>query len=290
MPEETTAPFAGFSKPNYTQTPNEFYEQLLPQIDSLPELKVALILIRQTFGFHRQHTQIIFSCSQIAKYTGLDKSQALRGLQAGMERGYIYRREVSAQKFAYGLQFVSEETPENDFQTVIPPEKPLHGSNGCAKPLHGSNGTVAPGQRFENPSLYTKRKEIHITDASANKTPRRGRHPKGPFPSVVVERGVRCPEDFTPSAGARGWAERTLPPATLARLTSLTEQFVRKYREVERTYLPDVAAWEARWKNFMQTCGDNDLARAAQGRGRPNDGPAIEEGPSYDQLAAKGLV
>lgn len=47
-------PFVGFASPNYTQTPNDFFDDLMKGIDDLSELKVTLVALRQTFGYHRE--------------------------------------------------------------------------------------------------------------------------------------------------------------------------------------------------------------------------------------------
>lgn len=100
-----------------------------------------------------------------------------------------------------------------------------------------------------------------------------------------------CPEAFKPDEGALSWAAKKLPPATLARLDSLTEQFVRKHREVVKDYLADAGAWQASWQNFMQACGDNDARAAARGNSNGRVVQVhVDDGPSYDDLVAAGTM
>ncbi len=50
MPEDP--PFPGFTSPNYTQTPNDLFDQLLrPGQLTEAELRVLLYIVRRTFGF-----------------------------------------------------------------------------------------------------------------------------------------------------------------------------------------------------------------------------------------------
>jgi len=86
--------FPGFRSPNYTQVPDELFDQLLPKL-SEAELKVLLYIIRRTFGFKRESDNISLSQMvngittkagrQIDHGAGLSKSgvvKALRGLVA----------------------------------------------------------------------------------------------------------------------------------------------------------------------------------------------------------------
>jgi hypothetical protein len=45
-------PFEGFSRPNYTQVPDELFDVLMPDLTEA-ELRVLLYIIRRTFGFKK---------------------------------------------------------------------------------------------------------------------------------------------------------------------------------------------------------------------------------------------
>ena len=57
--------------PNYTQCPNDILDHWLPHLREA-ELKVLLVIIRKTFGYHKKRDKI--SISQIEKITGLHRS------------------------------------------------------------------------------------------------------------------------------------------------------------------------------------------------------------------------
>lgn len=82
----------GFAPPNHTQTPNEFYDETMLEIDSLSEMKVTCAIIRQTFGWHREEKEL--SHSMLVALTGLSKPSVNEGIQAGLRRGTISRRKV----------------------------------------------------------------------------------------------------------------------------------------------------------------------------------------------------
>ena len=87
------ADFRGFQFPNYTQAPNEFFDDLLPQITELSELKITLVILRQTFGFHRRKFKL--SKRDFKFYSGLRTEESVeRGIALAVDRGTI---RVSAQ-------------------------------------------------------------------------------------------------------------------------------------------------------------------------------------------------
>lgn len=90
--------FGGFTRPHYTQVPDELFDQLLPTL-SLVELRVLLYIIRRTFGFKKDEDQI--SVSQMVEGivtrdgrrldhgTGLSKGGVRKGLRGLLEREII---------------------------------------------------------------------------------------------------------------------------------------------------------------------------------------------------------
>jgi hypothetical protein len=105
-----------FVPPNYTQIPNAFWS-ILPQM-SEAELKVSLVIARETFGWHRQQKEM--SLSYLMKATGLSRQSVINGTEAGIERGTIYKRE-SGNSFAYGLaiQEIEPQVVQNLDQSEI---------------------------------------------------------------------------------------------------------------------------------------------------------------------------
>jgi hypothetical protein len=76
----------GFDEPNYTQTPNVFFEDMMKLMGE-SELKVMLCAIRQTFGYHKQHDPI--SLTQFQRMTGLSRQGVLDGIEKAVRRGYL---------------------------------------------------------------------------------------------------------------------------------------------------------------------------------------------------------
>jgi phage replication O-like protein O len=83
-------PAPGVNAPNYTQTPNEIFD-LMPDMDQ-SELRVVLVVCRQTFGWHKQRDRI--SLSQLIKATGLSRQGVLNGIEKAISRGLLKRKKV----------------------------------------------------------------------------------------------------------------------------------------------------------------------------------------------------
>jgi hypothetical protein len=79
---------SGFSSPNYTQTPNDLFDELLPEM-GLAELKVVLCIVRHTFGYHKDEIKI--SIRSISRFTGLAIQSVLDGATQAEVHGLIER-------------------------------------------------------------------------------------------------------------------------------------------------------------------------------------------------------
>lgn len=90
---------AGFNSPNYTQAPNIFFDEMMAQMGEA-ELRVALVIMRETFGWHRAGK--VMSLSYLQKATGMSRQGVKNGIDAGIDRG-IFWRNASGDSFEYGL-------------------------------------------------------------------------------------------------------------------------------------------------------------------------------------------
>lgn len=79
---------SGFQSPNFTQTPNDLFDELLPEM-GLAELKVILCIVRHTFGYHLENVKL--SIRAIARFTGMSAKSVMEGAQKGEEHGLIKR-------------------------------------------------------------------------------------------------------------------------------------------------------------------------------------------------------
>ncbi len=104
------------SAPTYTQTPNDLFDHWLPLLNE-GELKVLLVIMRKTFGWHKTHD--VISVSQLSKYTGMMEETVIKSAKSLQNKGVI-TREVSGpigkQQTKYSL--VVNEDSNNSYPSV----------------------------------------------------------------------------------------------------------------------------------------------------------------------------
>lgn len=82
----------GFESPNYTQAPNDFFD-MIPDMGEA-ELRVTLVMIRNTFGWHKNEFKM--GISKLAAAAGLSRQGALDGANAAENRGTFRRSNPDA--------------------------------------------------------------------------------------------------------------------------------------------------------------------------------------------------
>ena len=103
--------------PNYTQCPNVFYDEIMPEIETMAELKVTLAIIRQTFGWQKKEDQISFG--QLEELTGMHRETVSEGIQAALKRGYVGRRK-QGKSYVYGLRVTGRNIRPMDSRNIRP--------------------------------------------------------------------------------------------------------------------------------------------------------------------------
>lgn len=101
----------GVPKPNYTQAPNVLLDELLPEIKTLGELKVTLVVVRETIGWHEEERKL--SLAELERRTGLSRQGVIDGAKAAVARGTVERRVEGvrgAQEVFYALNLASQES------------------------------------------------------------------------------------------------------------------------------------------------------------------------------------
>lgn len=78
----------GFTAPNHTQVPNDLIDYWLTRLSGV-ELKVLLVIIRQTKGWHRSSATI--TLSEIKKLTGSINSSIIKATDNLQEKGLIIK-------------------------------------------------------------------------------------------------------------------------------------------------------------------------------------------------------
>jgi phage replication O-like protein O len=85
--------------PQYTQVPNYILDNL-DKFESEAEMKVVLVVARNTFGWHKERDRI--SLSQLEKATGMTRQSVAAGLARALENGWI-ERIAEGNSFSYAV-------------------------------------------------------------------------------------------------------------------------------------------------------------------------------------------
>lgn len=136
----------GFQSPNHTQVPNDFFDMIADMDES--ELKTTLIMIRQTFGFHREGFRM--GIGKLAKKTGMSDNSVKAGAKAAEERGTFKRLNPDAKTEAeWGLVV--------DGSTIDPPESGSTIDPVGGQPLTHSGSTIDPQSPLQRKNKETKK-------------------------------------------------------------------------------------------------------------------------------------
>lgn len=155
----------GFKSPNHTQTPNDLFDEMLPDMHEA-ELKVTLYAIRKTFGFHRDSFRL--SITGMQKATGLSRQGVLNGAEAAEKRGTLLRAQDSG---------VTEWVVNVVDQVVNSVDQSV-------------NDIDQIGQQDRPPSSKERGKRKSLKKKASADKPRRPRDPNLDAPAVVAYRDV----------------------------------------------------------------------------------------------------
>lgn len=171
--------------PNYTQSPNVFYDEIFKTLTE-GELRIVLVLIRQTFGWHKQADRI--SLGQLAEKTGMLKGSVCRSLNSLIKKNVIEKKKFgeSGKERCYYSLVVEEQEQElisEDDGIETEEEKRLISNN-----LDQSPKETPPVSQRDYPQSP---KETHKTNPTKeNEQQNRQTYYQDPSPSVPV-----CPSD-----------------------------------------------------------------------------------------------
>jgi len=143
----------GLKAPNHTQTPNELFDEWLPKL-GLAELKVLMVIIRKTFGWHKIRDRI--SLSQLETLTGLERTHISKATKSLIEKGLITKlvSGVNGSQTTHYELFVEEDS-NNVYQ--------------CRKDTPTSVAETLPPSVVKTPTKETITKEKERTTPTPSK-------------------------------------------------------------------------------------------------------------------------
>jgi hypothetical protein len=103
-----------FSKPSFTQIPNLLFDEMLPHLKE-GELRVLMVIMRQTFGWGNKEWDRI-SITQMMAKTGMERRAVIRSVKSLDKKGLITKvvnGTKSNQQTWYSLSVEKSDFPDN---------------------------------------------------------------------------------------------------------------------------------------------------------------------------------
>lgn len=113
-------------QPNYTQTPNVFFDEIMQTLNE-GEMRVLLIIMRQTFGWHKLEDWI--SLKLLSEKTGYDRRSVCRILARLIEKNLVYKRiegPMGSQKCYYSLVTEPVEKEQRDLTDGVETQEEMN--------------------------------------------------------------------------------------------------------------------------------------------------------------------
>ncbi len=181
--------FKGFKRPNYTQVPDQLFDELMSELSDA-ELRVLLYIVRRTFGFEKEADSISYNqfLKGIRKKDGtvLDRGCGIKGpqhiraaLQSLEEKEIIVAHRTTAPKgnkttTVYALRFEEGVLTQGKYPTNVE-EVPV----------------LTQGKLQETDIQETVQQDIYSnTDTSQNKCSKNGQASINGYKGVESVRGI----------------------------------------------------------------------------------------------------
>jgi hypothetical protein len=93
---------------NFTMTPNEVYDRIMPEV-STGEFKVVSLVVRRTIGWGQSERTM--TVQEFMARTGLSKQAVLDAVKSALDHGYIKRRVSKKRngRMSYAYRYAAEE-------------------------------------------------------------------------------------------------------------------------------------------------------------------------------------
>lgn len=217
-----------FKSPNYTQLPNDLFDEYLPQL-GYSELKVLLYLCRQTFGYQTQKAKS--SIRDIAKHTGLSQRRVWDGVQRAVELGLMTKHTdgISTTEWEISVNggVVLKTTQGVVLKTTPHDVKTTHTSN---KEIYVSE--TSKSGRVLNPPAAVFRKEVGVYPNSTQEQAMAAVTDLEAWRAVIKEWRLR---GYAPTnvRGMLDWLANGIPAAYVPKQATQPQQPARKLRSAK---------------------------------------------------------
>ncbi len=136
---------AAFPEPNHTQTPNNFFDMVPDMSDA--ELRVTIVMIRNTFGWHRCGFKM--GVEKLGAAAGLSRQGTLDGAAAAEARGTFRRINPDTNKEAE-WELVVDLQPVDPSSQLRDDLQPVEGRPQAGRGLSGVKESIKKVKEIED--------------------------------------------------------------------------------------------------------------------------------------------
>lgn len=180
-----------FQAPNYTQTPNEFFDTLAKTLKE-GELRCVLVFMRQIFGWQKKGDRI--SISQLMEKTGMEKKAVVASVKSLVEKKIIIKHKLGdAHNSPCWYTFaVAQSEPEKEYPPEDENGNPIEDSNKSSWYPKDTRGGI-----LKIPTKETNTKE---RDTDPPNPPKGGKSPplreRAPYVKTTDEQHEKLCKEF----------------------------------------------------------------------------------------------
>lgn len=151
----------GFRPPNYTQLPNELFDDWLPHL-GLAELKVLMVIMRKTFGWHKVRDRI--SLSQLEKLTGLKRTHITKATKNLVQKRLISKfvEGKKGEQMTFYELVLGDDSNNFDQSLCETPPSPFKGPTKETLTKEKRSPIVPKGDLISFPKNKQKKEKIEV--------------------------------------------------------------------------------------------------------------------------------
>lgn len=222
--------------PNYTQTPNIFFDEIFKTLKE-GELRIVLVIMRQTFGWHKPCDRI--SLSQLSEKTGMNRTSVCRSLNSLINKRLIEKHkigELGEEKCYYTLvtEVVEPEVIKDDDGIETQEESDL-----ISKSLYQSPKETRPVSLGDPTSLFRRPTKETITKEKTTVLSLGAKKPPSPAETSDLETS----EKVHPDGHTFSISKENIYKESILQRKKWSKKLIEEAWEIYKSYNGPIRDW-----------------------------------------------
>ncbi len=155
--------------PNYTQSPNVLFDEIFKTLKE-GELRIVLVLIRQTFGWHKEWDRICIG--MLANKSGMERKSVQRSLKSLIDKGVVEQKRYGKngkERLYFRLVMEEIEAEKFDDDEITEEEIQMLSNNSYLRPKVPTPASLDPStcvpKTPTKETIQNKEKEIDCSES-----------------------------------------------------------------------------------------------------------------------------